>query len=579
MMNTKFLFSLLLVSSLFISCDDDILDLPPEDQLVADQFFNTAKDLEVATNDFYTMFPTTGTYTDDSASDNIMGLIPNARIRGGRVVPTKRGSGGWDWDRLRDINFFLEHYKQVDNPDAQKHYGGIARFFRAYFYFDKVAQFGDVPWYGEVLEAGDEELYKARDPRALVMDSIMADIDYAIANIPEEKELNRVTKYTALLLKARIALFEGTFRKYHGISGGEEFLKQAAITAEDLISSGAYSLYTAGGPEEAYRGLFSRNNQDAVETILARDFNQELETHNLGYLMTAPTSGGWGMMKDAANSYLMTDGTPFTDLPGYDTMGFYDEMQDRDPRLTQTTAGPGFTVLGESTPEPVSLESSTTGYRIIKALPDRSQWSSSYFDIIIFRYAEALLIYAEAKAELGTLTQSDLDISVNLLRDRVGMPHLDMAQANANPDPYQESFYQNVNQGANKGVILEIRRERRIEMFNEGLRWQDLMRWKEGKKLEQPMLGIYFPSLGAHDFNNDGTADVYLHQGDQSGAPEGITTFINVLQRPLTQGTSGNLNPFSEGGSFDESRDYYYPIPIEDLQLNKNLVQNPKWEH
>src|SRR5690606_6965604 len=206
-------------------------------------------------------------------------LIPNARIRGGRVVPTKRGSGGWDWDRLRDINFFLEHYKQVDNPDAQKHYGGIARFFRAYFYFDKVAQFGDVPWYGKVLEAGDQELYKARDSRALVMDSIMADIDYAIANIPEEKELNRVTKYTALLLKARIALFEGTFRKYHGISGGEEFLKQAAITAEDLISSGAYSLYTVGGPEEAYRGLFSRNNQDAVETILARDFNQELETH------------------------------------------------------------------------------------------------------------------------------------------------------------------------------------------------------------------------------------------------------------------------------------------------------------
>ncbi|WP_417361587.1 RagB/SusD family nutrient uptake outer membrane protein [Galbibacter sp.] len=578
-MNTKILFSFLIVSSLLISCDDDILDLPPEDQLVADQFFNTAKDLEVATNDFYTMFPTTGTYTDDSSSDNIMSLTPAARIRGGRIVPTKRGSGGWNWSRLRDINFFLEHYKQVDNPDAQKHYGGIARFFRAYFYFDKVAQFGDVPWYGEVLEAGDERLYKARDPRQLVMDSIMADIDYAIANIPAEVELNRVTKYTALLLKARIALFEGTFRKYHGISGGEEFLTKAANTAEDLMSSGAYTLYTAGGPQEAYRGLFSRNSQDAVETILARDFDQELETHNLGYLMTAPTMGGWGMMKDAVNSYLMADGTRFTEIPGYHTMGFYDEMQNRDPRLTQTTAGPEFTVLGESEQEPVSLESSTTGYRIIKALPDKSQWSSSYFDVIIFRYAEALLIYAEAKAELGTLTQSDLDISINLLRDRVGMPHLDMAQANANPDPYQASFYQSVEQGANKGVVLEIRRERRIELFNEGLRWQDLMRWKEGKKLEQPMLGIYFPSLGAHDFNNDGKADVYLHQGDPSGAPQSITTFINVLQRPLTEGTSGYMNSFSEGGVFDEQRDYYYPIPIEDLQLNENLVQNPKWEH
>lgn len=578
-MNTKFLFSFLIVSSLFFSCDDDILDLPPEDQLVADQFFNTAKDLEVATNDFYTMLPTTGTYTDDSSSDNIMSLTPAARIRGGRIVPTQRGSGGWNWSRLRDINFFLENYKQVDNPDAQKHYGGIALFFRAYFYFDKVMRFGDVPWYGEVLEAGDERLYKARDSRALVMDSIMADIDYAIENIPAEVELNRITKYTAQILKARIALFEGTFRKYHGISGGEEFLKQAVTASEALMNSGAYSLYTVGGPDEAYRGLFSRNSQDAVETILARDFDQELETHNLGYLMTAPTMGGWGMMKDAANSYLMADGTRFTDLPGYQTMGFYDEMQNRDPRLTQTTAGPEFTVLGESEPEPVSLESSTTGYRIIKALPDRSQWSSSYFDIIIFRYAEALLIYAEAKAELGNLTQSDLDMSINLLRDRVGMPHLDMAQANANPDPYQESFYKNIGQGTNKGVLLEIRRERRIELFNEGLRWHDLMRWKEGKKLEQPMLGIYFPSLGAHDFNNDGTADVYLHQGDPSGAPEGITTFINVLQRPLTEGTSGYMNPFSEGGKFDEARDYFYPIPIEDLQLNKNLEQNPKWEH
>src|SRR5690606_8357793 len=338
---------------------------PPEDQLVADQFFNTAKDLEVATNDFYTMLPTTETYTDDSSSDNIMSLTPAARIRGGRIVPTQRGSGGWDWTRLRDINFFLEHYKQVENPDAQRHYGGIARFFRAYFYFDKVAQFGDVPWYGEVLEAGDEKLYKPRDSRVLVMDSIMADINYAIENIPAEVELNRITKYTAQILKARIALFEGTFRKYHGISGAEEFLKEAVTASGDLMSSGAYNLYSADGPE-SYRGLFARNDQNAVETILARDFDQELETHNLGYLMTAPTMGGWGMMKDAANSYLMADGTRFTDVTGYQTMGFYDEMQNRDPRLTQTTAGPEFIVPGSTEAEPVSLESSTTGYRIIK---------------------------------------------------------------------------------------------------------------------------------------------------------------------------------------------------------------------
>src|SRR5690606_35776992 len=126
-------------------------------------------------------------------------------------------------------------------------------------------------------------------------------------------------------------------------------------------------------------------------------------------MMTATTQGVWGINKDLINSYLMKDGSRFTDKPNYQTMGFYEEMQNRDPRLTQTTAGPDFTVYGSSTPEPVNLNLTTTGYRVIKALPDRSQWNSNmtYNDIIVFRYAEALLNFAEAKAELGTLTQTD----------------------------------------------------------------------------------------------------------------------------------------------------------------------------
>lgn len=576
-MNRIYLIGLIAFTTLMVSCEKDYLERPPKDQVAAEFFFNTAKDLEVATNDFYTMLPTTGTYTDDSSSDNIVPLTPAARVRGGRVVPTGRGSGGWNWTRLRDINFFLENYQQVDDEAAKAKFGGIAKFFRAYFYFDKVVQFGEVPWYGEVLEAGDEGLYMPRDSRELVMDSIMADIDFAIENIPAEVQLNRVTKYTALLLKSRIALFEGTFRKYHGLGDHERFLQEAVEASEELMNSSVYSLYTVGGPESAYRTLFARPDQDATETILARDFDKDLETHNLGYLMTAPTMGGWGMTKDVVNSYLMTDGSRFTDQEDYETAEFYEEMQNRDPRLTQTTAGPDFTVIGEASPEPVSLDATTTGYRIIKALPARDMWSSSYFDVIIFRYAEALLNYAEAKAELGNLTQEDLDKSINLLRDRAGMPHLSLAMANANPDPYLEDLYPNVAQGGNKGVILEIRRERRAEMFNEGLRWQDLMRWKEGEKVEQPMLGIYFSGLGAHDFNNDGTPDVYLHDADPSGAPEGVTSLINIQQRPLTSGTSGNLNPFPNGGYFDENRDYFNPLPIEDLQLNQNLEQNPGW--
>lgn len=562
---------------LLSGCDDDFLDRPPRAEVDADFFFNTAKDLEVATNDFYSLLPRLDVYTDDAASDNIVPLIAADRVRGGRIVPTGRGTGGWSWGRLRDINFFLENYRSVNDADARAHYGGVARFFRAYFYFEKVKRFGDVPWYGKVLEAGDPDLYKPRDPRSLVMDSVMADIDYAIANIPEKKELNRITRYTALILKARIALHEGTFRKYHGLGDYERFLNEAVEASHALMNSGAYAIFTQGGANVAYRELFARNNQDATETILAADYEREMGTHNLGYTLTSPTYGAYGITKDVINSYLMKDGSRFTDIPGYETMEFYAEMQGRDPRLTQTTAGPEFTVYGENTPEPVTLDATTTGYRVIKQLPSRDQWSASYTDVILFRYAEALLIYAEAKAELGTLTQDDLDISINKLRDRVAMPHLNLTSANANPDPYLENMYPNVEEGANKGVILEIRRERRLELFNEGFRWDDLMRWKEGKKLEQPMLGIYFSGLGAHDFNNDGKADVYLHQGDASGAPSDVTSLINVQQRKLTNGTSGNLNPFELGGYFDEARDYYYPLPIEDRQLNPNLDQNPHW--
>lgn len=566
-----------LILLIISSCEKDYLERPPKDQVDADFFFNTPKDLEVATNDFYTMLPDESAYKSDEASDNIVPLIASDRIRGARIVPTERGSGGWSWGRLRDINFFLENYQKVDDETAKKTYSGIARFFRAYFYSEKVQRYGDVPWYNKVLEAGDEDLYKPRDSRQLVMDSVMADIDYAIENIPTEIKLNRITKYTALILKARIALFEGTFRKYHGLGDYERFLQAAVSASDELMKSGAYTLFASGGPDAAYRNLFARDDQDATETILAKDFDRDLETHNLGYLMTATTQGAWGIPKDLINSYLKKDGTRFTDMPGYETMGYYAEMQNRDPRLTQTTAGPDFTVTGENAPEPVTLDGTTTGYRVIKALPPKEQWTSAHFDIILFRYAEALLIYAEAKAELGSLTQNDLDISLNKLKDRVEMPPLLLAEANANPDHFLEQMYPNVEQGGFKGVILEIRRERRVEMFNEGLRWDDLMRWKEGKKVEQPMVGIYFSGLGSFDFDNDGNPDIYVHDADASGAPKSVTSLINIKQRPLTKGTSGNLDPFNNGGAFDENKDYYYPLPLEDLALNKNLKQNPNW--
>lgn len=577
------------------SCDDGFLDRPAEDKVEAPYFFNTAKDLEVATNDFYNAFSKdskgdewTEVYTEDAASDNMMTLNPAARVRGSRVVPVGRGTGGWKWDDLRKINYFLKNYHKVQDEAAKAKYGGIARFFRAYFYYDKVKTFGDVPWYSGVLDAKDPELYKARDSRMLVMDSVMADLDFAIANIPAEKQVNLITRYTAMLLKARIALFEGTFRRYHGLDGADQYLTLAAEAAQALIATNAYTLHTEGGAEAAYRNLFARNKQDNIETILAIDFELGLKVHSLGYSFTSATQGSYGLTKDLVNSYLMRDGSRFTDKSNYRTIGFFEEMQNRDPRLNQTTAGPEFRVNGETKNEPVNLSITTTGYRLIKALPERAQWTTSgtYFDIIMFRYAEALLVLAEAKAELGTLTQGDLNISINRLRTRVGMPNLDMAQANAQPDPYLIAMYPNTkNDRGMQGVILEIRRERRAELFNEGFRWDDLMRWKEGLKLMQPMVGVYLPGVGAYDFTGDGQADVFVHTGNTTGAPSSVTSMVNISQRtlrnPITgiQGApSGNIDPFPDNGKFREDRDYLAPIPTEELLLNENLRQNPKWE-
>ncbi len=580
----KIIYTLCLALSVgfIISCEDNYLDKVPKDKVDANAFFNTATDLEIYTNSFYSHFPPQGVYeAHDDASDNIVCLIARDRVKGTRTVPVARGSGGWSWENLRSINFFLNNYNKCNDQQAKLKYGGLAKFFRAYFYFDKVKMFGDVPWYNKVLEAGDEELYKPRDSRDLVMDSVLADINYAVAHLPMEKKLNLVTGYTALALKARICLYEGTFRKYHNLGNHEKYLNEAVSASEQLIAHDAYQLFTNGGVNASYRNLFARNNQDVTETILARDYDKDFIRHGVAYLCTAPTMGAFGLTKDLVNSYLMVDGSRFTDIVGYETMGFWEEMQNRDPRLIQTTAGPEFTVYGENVREPVDLKLTTTGYRVIKTLPTRDQWasSSSYNDIIFFRYAETLLIFAEAKAELGTLTQADLDKSINKLRERVGMPNLILADANANPDPYLESMYPNVNSGPNKGIILEIRRERRIELFFEGHRWDDLMRWKEGKKLEKPMLGIYFSGLGSFDFNNDGKTDVYLHNGDPSGAPPETSTIIDIRQRPLTEGLSGNLFPWKNVIiAFDESKDYYYPIPLEDLALNSQLVQNQGWD-
>ena len=573
----------------------DMLDEYPLDAISPETYYNNADELRSATNQFYGMFPGAASGYTESADVVCIFNLP-AEVQGIRTVPTS--GGGWNWEYLRAVNFYLSHSVRCDDVDAREHFDGIARFFRAYFYFEKVKRFGEVPWFDRELSSTDPELFRPRDSRDFIMDKILDDLTYAINNISDKKDLYNVTHWTALALKSRICLFEGTFRKYHGIPGYEKFLNECATASKLFIDNAPYAIYQTGA--QPYRDLFSSMNAIEEEVILARDYDRSQNVmHEANANTLSPTYGRPGMNKKIVNSYLMTNGDRFTDQPGYETMQYYDEMQNRDPRLTQTVVGPGYMRINSDAVSSPNFGASTTGYQITKWVTDASGdgYLGSSNDYILFRAAEVYLNYAEAKAELGTLTQEDLEISIKKIRDRVGMPNIDMDAANANPDPYLcalESGYQNVT-GPNKGVILEIRRERTIELCLEGHRYYDIIRWKEGKMFEQPFLGMYFPGLtqGSGDNRydvfdmNDGIAgdkekvDICIYTGKKPSV-KNIRKFYKLGEEfVLTDGDKGNIichDIEKEPRQWNEERDYFFPIPTTERSLtNGALTQNPGW--
>lgn len=573
---------------LLASCTK-VLDRQPLSQISPENAFNSESELQLYVNSFYdSMLPLAD--KDDNAftslynesADNIVRDSYSDLLTGNRTIPVS--GGGWSWGNLRNINYFLQNYKIGGlTPNITNKYVGTAKFFRAYFYFNMVARFGDVPWYSKPLESNDVAMLTTpRTPRTVVMDSVMNDIDFAIANLGTAKDVSQVTKSTALALKSRICLFEGTFRKYHtefALPNAADFLQKAADASLLLMQSGLYKIYKTS-PNIAYRDLFASYNPVTDEVILARQYNVSLAIfHSVNYYTMVSSYGRPGLEKSLVNSYLMKDGSRFTDQPGYATMTFYTEMQNRDPRLYQTVRAPGYQRIGGTTNLTPTYTAATTGYQMIKFVTAATEdgISKSYNALPIFRYAEVLLNYAEAKAELGTLAQADVDASIKLLRDRVGMPNLNLADAINRPDPYLAKQYINVS-GANQGAILELRRERRLELVMEGFRWNDLMRWKEGHLLAVPFKGQYFPGAGNYDLDGDGKNDLVIYTGTKpSGSGVQFLKLGNDVI--LDNGTSGNIAVNGNiPKTFNENRDYLFPVPVQELQLNTNLKQNPGWQ-
>ncbi len=572
---------------------DDLLDTKPLSQISPAAYFKTETDLQMFSNTFYNNLLDKSPYDDQS--DLYVQQNLSAEMIGGNRRTVPNSGGGWSWGDLRKMNTLLVYIDQCEDEAAIVKYTALTRFFRAYFYFEKVKRFGDVPWYDKELGSADEDLYKPRDSRELVMTKMIEDIDYAIEHLPAQVSTYRVNKWAALALKARFCLYEGTYRKYHNLSlegnDYQYYLQQSAAAAEKLIKEGPYKLYSTGNPNKDYLTLFAQEDASIDEYILAMKFDLSLEIyHNATAHTLVPTQGRPGLTRKFVNSYLKSDGTAFTNQEGWQETSFIEEMKNRDPRLAQSIRTPGYTRIGTTTVLAPDLTISVTGYHPVKfvqnpkesgGMVDRNERSTA--DLPVFRLGEVLLNYAEAKAELGTLNQGDLDISINKLRTRVDMPYLNMQAANADPDWYLSSAeygYPNVT-GSNKGVILEIRRERAIELNQEGFRFDDLVRWKAGSSIDQEIHGIYFKQPGAYDLTGDDVADVILYAEGTSKptAPDGVQVLQIGQEILLTEGDRGYVYYHKNIArtAFNEVRDYLYPIPINERSLNKNLTQNPGW--
>ena len=572
----------------------------PIDKLTPEQAFSSEANLQLYINGFYGMLPNGNRiYQSELTSDItarkevppylLSGFSPQSALAFHATPWTGSSSTAnptvISWGDLRNLNYFIDNNNNPEIPESAKnHYTGIAKFFRAYLYYHFVKTYGDVPWYGKPLSVDNNELYKPRDSRALVMDSVLADIDFASNNIRDVKDAtaSQITKWAALALKSRICLFEGSFRKYHNVLPGtaSKWFQEAAGAADLLIKSTKYSLNKTTNSDLDYRNLFISENPVSAEVLLAAVYNNSLKRwHGATNWYNSLTAGDrLALNKRFVNTYLNLDGSRFTDKPDYATQQFQQEVKNRDKRLKQTIRTPEYK-RSDNTQAGPDFIVTTTGYQILKFSLDDKTFDTrveSYNSIPIMRYSEVLLNYAEAKAELGTLTAADWNTTIGALRARAGITNTNM------PTTVDNYLVTNFYPGIADPVLLEIRRERGTELVAEGFRFDDLVRWKLGENFLKPYEGIYVPAKGQIlDISDNGVlgaGDVSFVDALPATRVTGVTyVVLNNTSFKLTNGNSGNLVWLANiNRTWDEKR-YLYPLPPNELIVNTELEQNSGW--
>lgn len=559
-------------SSVLGSCSKDFLEKFPKDTMTDEDFWTREENVRTFSYGFYTGYftgygsgYTWGNYFSGQAfNDDFASTSPGEFAK---IIPAS--GGGWTFTWVRKANTFIDRVQKVPmGEEAIKHWTGVGRFFRAMEYNDLVSSFGDMPWYDSVpLETDLEELYKPREPRGEVVDKMLEDLQYAAENVrlPDVSTKGlHMNRDVALAYMSRIMLFHGTWMKYHNIdqARAKKYLEAAKWAAGELIKSGRYSLGTN------YKDLFaSLDLAGNPEMIMYRRYVSGQLTHALmSYNNREPQTG---ISRAAVRSYLYKDGLP----PGLSAFDVGDKdianvLADRDPRLLATVAS-DIRLSG------VASNPSTSGYAVQKFLnesvKDLAEGSGSLnqTDAPIIRFGEVLLNYAEAAAELGNLTQEDLNLSINKLRGRagVGLPNLgvsgDKAMANGviYDDPERDPSV--------SSIIWEIRRERRTELMMEGFRYNDLRRWKLLRTMDTNLnpkinLGAW---IDKDDYMKDGKS--LVESLVVTGGPNDRIGYL----KPAFKAESQRI--------FTDDKVYLSPLPKDQIKLYLDqgvvLTQNPGW--
>lgn len=578
---------LLLATAVSFSSCDDFLTRDPQDTVTdVPSFWNNEENLRTSFLDYYTYFfpgyrssweradnfaeTNVADWTDDNAQE-VATLFT-------KVAPTS-DAGNWNFKKVRNMNLLLSRIQSSSlGEEAKNHWSGVARLFRAMEYAKLVQKFGDVPYYDAVLGSTDnEQLYRARDPRTTVMDKVNEDLAFACTNIRVNDGTKGLTVNRAVAqgFASRIMLFEGTWQKYHANNTAKaaEYLKAAKDYAAALMQTNAYSI------APSYKSLTtSEDLAGNPEIIMYRSYVENVVMHSLMSFqntemeMSSPS-------RSFIDAFLTKNGLPIHQAGNTDYKGkeYAKEIQNRDPRLADNIdEESGLRLNG------VAAVYAASGYYanryVNKDLINKpgGMSNTNTTDAPVMKLNEVMLNYIEAAAELAdlgqyTLTQADFDKTINAIRDRQStqMPHVTLA-GNALKvngveinDPDRDATV--------KPIIWEIRRERRVELAYEGLRFNDLRRW--GKLEYADMVKNKKLNMGA-----------WINKADYPENAEALAKITLCDENGnIVTGNEGYIMPITEVAKMRQmaDKDYLYPIPVDQITMYEThgfkLTQNPGW--